>query len=145
VIDLELEYAPGRTAWEILAGLEAGEWPDPDLLLGGAASLGRLVAQLTEARLFHRDIKLANVIVDERTVPPRLWVIDTVGVRRMRKAVAEVERMIGRCALQPLRMDAALARAVRIRMLLNALRPLASEQRRAVLQRLRRRPPPQSA
>jgi hypothetical protein len=65
-------------------------------------------------------------------------------VRRMRNLIAEVERMIERCALQPLHLDGAMARRVRMRMLLNALRPLKADQRRAVLQRLRRRPPPRS-
>jgi hypothetical protein len=70
---------------------------------------------------------------------PGVWIIDTVGVRRMRDRVTAVERMLERLAIQPMRLPLPLARAVRIGVLRSALKGLPGSERREILSRLRAR------
>ena len=139
VISLELEYAPGRTAWELVAREPGPQGPDDRLLLACARRLGELVARLAAAGIFHRDIKLTNVVVDTAPPEPAVSVIDTVGVRKMRRPGVEVERMLERFAIQPVVVALHLSRSLRLSVVHNALRPLPGSVRREVIERLRRR------
>ena len=136
-IQLELDYVPGPSALEALReqNLSQAErrW--------AAAAVGRIVAKLAVAGLFHRDLTLTNLIVKETSEPAQICVVDTVGVRRIRRPVPEIARMLERLMVQPDFNRIPVPRTVWMPLLLAAMRPLAPTTRQAVLRTLRRHRP----
>jgi hypothetical protein len=132
-VTIELEYAPGRTAWAMLNDGTLDE------AVGRRASraVGSLIAEFRRARLFNRDLKLTNLIVEWDGDEPIVRVIDPVGVRRMRDAVLQTERMLERLAVLPLYHRLPLSRGMVIAAVRSALTGLPSAKRRAVLWQLR--------
>ena len=133
VIGIELDCQPGITALEAVEqSLRAPIGPRL------AAECGRLVARLIDLRLFNRDLKLSNLIVAEHPDrAPMIWIIDPVGVRRMRRPTLEAARMIERLAIEPWERGIPVPRALWFSALREALRGLTREDRRAVTSRLR--------
>ncbi len=133
-IQLELDYVPGPSALEALReqNLSQAErrW--------AAAAVGRIVAKLAVAGLFHRDLTLTNLIVKEASEPAQIHVVDTVGVRRIRRPVPEIARMLQRLAVQPDFNHIPVPRTVWMPLLLAAMRPLAPTTRQAFLRTLKR-------
>jgi tRNA A-37 threonylcarbamoyl transferase component Bud32 len=141
VIEVELDYIAGDEAWALL---RRGALDESDRMRL-ARECGACVARYRRAGLFHRDLKLANVIVDAQD--RLVWVIDTVGVRPMRRAAAETARMLERLMVQMREQGLDVSPPVSRSMLRAALRPLTPRERRAVgaalrlhESRLRRRP-----
>lgn len=134
VVELELVYVPGRSGleWARVASV------DDRLRRRHGVAIGRVVAELAGAGLFHRDLKLSNLIFGDADGED-LWLIDTVGIRRMRRRDEEIARMLERVAVQALGYGLPLARASWMPALLNALRPQPPQTRRAVLRRLKSR------
>ena len=134
VVEVELVYVPGRSGleWAWVASV------DDDLRRRHGVAIGRVVAELAGAGLFHRDLTLSNLIFGD-TDDEDLWLIDTVGIRRMRRRDEEIARMLERVAVQALGYGLPLARASWMPALLNALRPQPPQTRRAVLRRLKSR------
>ncbi len=91
------------------------------------------------AGLFHRDLKLSNLIFGAADGEGGIWLIDTVGIRRMRRRDEEIARMLERVAVQALGYGLPLARESWMPALFNALRPQSPQTRRAVLRRLKSR------
>ncbi len=135
IVRMELEYIPGVTALAFLADDQVGE----SVKCRWARAVGQVVAKLIRAKLFNRDLKLTNLIVASTTAEPIVWIIDPVGVRRMRSLVAETERMLERLAVEVPASGVAIPSAVTSAALRSSLRPLAPDTRRAVLRRLRER------
>ncbi len=133
-IQLELDYVPGPSALEALreGNLNQAE------RRSSAAAIGRIVAKLAVAGLFHRDLTLTNLIVKEASGPAQICVVDTVGVRRIRRPVLEIARMLERLAVQPDFNRIPVPRTVWMPLLLAATRPLAPATRQAVLRTLKR-------
>ena len=133
-IQLELDYVPGPSALEALReqNLNQAErrW--------AAAAVGRIVAKLAVAGLFHRDLTLTNLIVKDASEPAQIHIVDTVGVRRIRRSVPEIARMLERLAVQPDFNRIPVPRTVWMPLLLAAMRPLAPTTRQAVLRTLKR-------
>ena len=133
-VQLELDYVPGPSALEALCeqNLSQAEqrW--------AAAAVGRIVAKLAVAGLFHRDLTLTNLIVKEASEPAQICVVDTVGVRRIRRPVPEIARMLERLGVQPDFNRIPVPRTVWMPLLLAAMRPLAPTTRQAVLRTLKR-------
>jgi hypothetical protein len=96
LVEIELEYVPGRSAFDVLAEAAPGD----DLPRRCARPIGRLVAALASARLLHRDLKLRNVIVNEEDQPPSVWIIDSVGVRRYNDLPMSLLRMLDRLLVE---------------------------------------------
>ncbi len=138
-IELDLEFVPGRSALELVKDPTA--IADLSVVRSVAATLGQLVARMTEARLFNRDLKLSNIIVAEQGAPsePAVWLIDPVGVGPMRRPIRQIERMLERLSVEPVSLSLPLPREAVFNVLLNALRPLPATTRRAVVRRLRAR------
>ncbi len=138
-IELDLTFVPGRTALELVRDPTA--LADVSWIRSVAATLGQLVARMTEARLFNRDLKLSNIIVAEQGAPsePAVWLIDPVGVGPMRRPIRQIERMLERLSVEPVSLSLPLPREAVFNVLLNALRPLPATRRRAVVRRLRAR------
>ncbi len=134
---LELIYVPGSSALELL---RAGSLSERDMRRV-AAAIGSLVPQIASARLFHRDLKLSNIIVQRGDGAPVIWLIDPVGVRLGRRRTEEITRMLHRLASEPVVMNITIPRAAALAVLLHALRPLAPAERREVLRRLRQHRP----
>ncbi len=134
VVEVELVYVPGRSGleWARVASV------DDRLRRRHGVAIGRVVAELAGAGLFHRDLKLSNLIFGAADGED-LWLIDTVGIRRMRRRDEEIARMLERVAVQALGYGLPLARASWMPALLNALRPQPPQTRRAVLRRLKSR------
>ena len=130
---IELEYAPGETAWAMLNDETLGE----AVRRRAARAVGSLVAEFRRARLFNRDLKLTNLIVQWAGDEPVVRVIDPVGVRRMRDSVLQTERMLERLAVLPLYHRLPLSRGMVMAAVRSALTGLPSAKRRAVLRRLR--------
>lgn len=112
-VELELEHVRGRGALEVL---ERGE-EDPPRLKRCAEGVGRMVHAIASAGLFHRDLKLENLVVAEGG-DDRIWLIDPVGVRpalnRSRAIVRMFDRLLVESAVYGIRMPAAVwRRAVR--------------------------------
>jgi hypothetical protein len=139
VVEVEMGFVPGQPAGDLVMSAPGSAGLDDETILKAASDLGAIIARLIQSRLFHRDMKLINVIVDEQRPRPRLWLIDAVDVRPMRKTPAQVERMLERIGMYPIRIAPRLAGAMRIRMLLSALRPLSRMERREVFRLMRAR------
>jgi hypothetical protein len=131
-IEIELAWAPGFSALELVSSASLSE---ADRRRASAA-VGRLVARLVEANLFNRDLKLSNVVVDVSAGRPDVWLIDTVGVRRLRRPAVQIARMLERLAVQPARGGVALTPPVWMPAMRHALGGLAAATRRAVVRRL---------
>jgi len=107
-VQLEMSYIEGRSAFELLqAGAEAGE-----AVRRCARPIGRAVGAIANAGLLHRDLKLRNVIVEEGTDPPRVWIIDPVGVRRMNDRPLAFLRMLDRLVVEAVHEGVRLPRDV---------------------------------
>lgn len=132
-VSIELNFAEGTSALDLL---KAGVSIERQRMLGRA--IGAIVPTLANARLFNRDLKLSNIIVDESDI---VWMIDPVGVRLQRDRVEEITRMVHRLASEPVNLNVAMLRAGVLAVLRSALRPLAASERREVLRRLREHRP----
>ena len=132
VVLLEMPFIEGHTALDQLQ--EA--WPPDAMDLAG--KLGRITGELAAAGLRHRDLKLSNVVVEDRSRD--IWLIDPVGVvpdKDFVKSLAcmlerlDVEIRIGFTGNVP---QLSSLRRVTLRA---AIRSLERDHRRAVLQQLR--------
>ena len=131
VIKLRMPYIEGVTALEFL---ENGSGDCHQL----ASGLGRHASNLAIAGFRHRDFKLSNVVIEEQT--HQIWLIDPVGVVRDRDPVRSLACMLERLNIEiehGLAGDVADLESLRRITLHEALRPMTSNQRRAVLQLLR--------
>ena len=133
-IQLELDYVPGPSALE---ALREGNLSEVERRRA-ATAVGRIVAKLAVAGLFHRDLTLTNLIVKETSEPAQICVVDTVGVRRIRRPVPEIARMLERLVVQPDFNRIPVPRMVWMPLLLAAMRPLAPTTRQAVFRTLKR-------
>ena len=133
-IQLELDYVPGPSALE---ALREGNLSEVERRRA-ATAVGRLVAKLAVAGLFHRDLTLTNLIVKDASEPAQICVVDTVGVRRIRRPVPEIARMLERLVVQPDFNRIPVPRMVWMPLLLAAMRPLAPTTRQAVFRTLKR-------
>ncbi len=133
-IQLELDYVPGPSALE---ALQEGNLSEVERRRA-ATAVGRIVAKLAVAGLFHRDLTLTNLIVKDASEPAQICVVDTVGVRRIRRPVPEIARMLERLVVQPDFNRIPVPRMVWMPLLLAAMRPLAPTTRQAVLRTLKR-------
>ena len=133
-IQLELDYVPGPSALEALRERNLSEVERRR----AAAAVGRIVAKLAVAGLFHRDLTLTNLIVKDASEPAQICVVDTVGVRRIRRPVPEIARMLERLVVQPDFNRIPVPRMVWMPLLLAAMRPLAPTTRQAVFRTLKR-------
>ena len=132
-IQLELDYVPGPSALE---ALREGTLSEVERRRA-ATAVGRIVAKLAVAGLFHRDLTLTNLIVKETSEPAQICVVDTVGVRRIRRPVPEIARMLERLVVQPDFNRIPVPRMVWMPLLLAAMRPLAPATRQAVFRTLK--------
>lgn len=140
LVQIELEFAPGIAAADLMAPKSASDRLDDEVLIRGARLVGRAIARMAAGGVFHRDLKPSNLVIDARNPQqPMVWVIDTVGVRRMRHRINEIERMLERLTCQPNTLDKPLMRKLAVATLRAALKPLSAQDRRAVLSRLRLR------
>jgi hypothetical protein len=81
-VEIELGWVEGSSAYDLVS---SGSLSPSDRRRTSAA-VGRVVAKLVEAGLFNRDLKLSNLIVDFSAGRADVWLIDTVGIRRLRAA-----------------------------------------------------------
>jgi hypothetical protein len=136
-MELELTWVPGRCAIDL--AVEGG--PDGSQRRASAA-VGCVVARLVEGGLFNRDLKLSNLIVDGGEGATAVWMIDTVGIRRLRRPAVEIARMLERLAVQPAERGIVLSPPMWVPAMRRALAGLPAVTRRAVVRRLKehRRP-----
>ncbi len=132
-VEIELVWVPGRCAFDLVSPTSLSA---PDRRRASAA-VGRVVAGLVAAGLFNRDLKLSNLVVDFSAQRPDVWLIDTVGIRRLRRPVVEIARMLERLAVQPAECGIALSPAAWMPAMRHALGGLSAATRRAVVRRLR--------
>lgn len=129
-VEMELRWVEGRSALELLR--------DPALDDAArrrhSAAIGRVVGRLVEARLFNRDVKLENLIVDGAG---EVWLIDTVDIRAMRDVTVLAARMLERLAVQPADLGIPLSPASWVPAMRAALRGLPIPARRAVVRSLK--------
>lgn len=138
LVELEINYAQGKSALDLLIASAEGAPVSREMLVRAARKLGRMVVQFADAGLFHRDLKPSNVVIDDRVpADPAIWIIDPVGVRPMRRRLAEIERMLERLALKTGRLDPTFASALRMAGLRAATRSLSRVDRREVFRLLR--------
>ncbi|MHC4211047.1 MAG: BUD32 family EKC/KEOPS complex subunit [Planctomycetota bacterium] len=131
-VEIELGWVEGSSAYDLVS---SGSLSPSDRRRTSAA-VGRVVAKLVEAGLFNRDLKLSNLIVDFSAGRADVWLIDTVGIRRLRRPEPEIARMLERLAVQPARGGIALTPPVWMPAMRHALGGLAAVTRRAVVRRL---------
>lgn len=133
MIELELEFVPAPTALAVAQDVSTTDGIDPKAIGEIARTLGSLIRK----RLFHRDLKLSNLLVCTDDDGVHVWMLDTADVRAMRRPVRQTARMLDRLAVQ------LTARGIELPVhnwrpvIRAALRPFASPDRRAILQRLR--------
>lgn len=138
VIRLELDHVPGRTVLEHLGDGAA----NAAVVAEVARQVGSLVSSIADAGFMHRDLKLSNIVVEEfEDAPPKIWVIDPVGMRLCRNRSVAVFRMLERLDVE-IRSGREIAGVGWSGVVREALRPLSRPQRRAVLSMLRARPRP---
>jgi hypothetical protein len=89
---MELAWMTGRSAADLVSPLVL----DEAACRAVSAAAGGIVRRLIDADLFNRDLKLANLIVDPDGEPLAVCLIDTVGVRRLRRPANEIARMLER-------------------------------------------------
>ena len=133
LIELELDYVPGPSALDALREQKLSQAE----LRCASAAIGQIVAKLAVAGLFHRDLTLTNLIVTAASGPAQIRVIDTVGVRRIRRPVSEIARMLERLGVQLDANHIPAPPAAWMPLLLEAMRPLAPKTRQAVLRSLK--------
>jgi tRNA A-37 threonylcarbamoyl transferase component Bud32 len=134
-LELELAWAAG----ECLADLVSPVTMDDAGCRRISAAVGRVVRELIDAGLFNRDLKLANLIVASDAGSADVWLIDTVGVRRLRRPVDEIARMLERVVEKAAGANASLRPPVWMPALRQALAGLEAPTRRAVVRRLQAR------
>ncbi len=139
LFELELEFIDGVPADDALTSPRLTD----DQRQAGAAAIGDLVAALIRADLFNRDLKLSNLVLefDVADDPPRVWLIDPVGVRTLRDPTRETARMLERLGVEPLVLNLPFTPVMTTRLVRRALAPLTRDQRRAALALLRAHPP----
>jgi serine/threonine protein kinase len=135
--ELEMDYVDGESVWDLLRTSVADSPMQHAHRRRIALHIGKIVQQLIRARLFHRDLKLENIIVTSSD--EALSVIDPVGVRPMRFRVVEAERMLERLAIQPASRGMSLPPGVVFLVVRVALAAMSGNDRREVLERLRLR------
>jgi hypothetical protein len=138
VVEMELVYVDGPSALEAIRDQTL---PIP-YRRAASVAVGRVVAQMIEARIFNRDMKLNNLILADCDGQTEVWQIDTVGVRSIRRRVKEAARMLERLALQLAFIGSRPDPAVWVPAMRHALRGLDLDDRREVVRRLKahRRP-----
>lgn len=136
-LSLELAHAEGQTALQVLLDQTLS---DRDMV-ACASAIGALVPRIADAKLFNRDLKLSNLIVHNEGEAWRVWIIDPVGVRLQRDRTEELTRMLHRLASEPEVMEFVIPRGPRMALMHSALRPMAPQERREVLRRLREHRP----
>ena len=127
LIELELDYVPGPSALDALEDQTLSQTE----LRCAAAAIGQIVAKLAVAGLFHRDLTLSNLIVRSASGPAQICVIDTVGVRRIRRPVPEIARMLERLGVQLVTIHNPAPPTAWMALLLEAMRPLCVSTARA--------------
>ena len=132
-IEMELNYIEGCS---VLDALRTNALTEKELR-NASRSLGQIVAKLAVAGLFHRDMTLSNIIIEKGSDPLALHLIDTVGIRRIRRSIPEYARMLERLAVQPAFEKIDIPSTIWMPLLLEALRPLAPHNRRGVLRWLK--------
>jgi len=132
-IEMELDYIKGCSA---LDAFRANSLSKQELR-NVSKLLGQIVAKLAVAGFFHRDMTLSNIIIAEGRDPIVLQLIDTVGIRQMRRSIPEFARMLERLAVQPASEKIDIPSTIWMPLLLEALRPLAPHNRRGVLRWLK--------
>lgn len=94
-IELELAYVEGRTGLEVLRD------GDSECAERAAVAVAELLEMLIRGRIFNRDLKLSNVLVEDRDGVPRAWLLDPVALRPLRAPRSQVARMLERLAVEP--------------------------------------------
>lgn len=84
------------------AGREREEFPQIDLGVF-LTELGRMLRQMHEAGLFHRDLSIGNVLIEPST-PPRLYLVD-LNRARQKPRLSTVERTRDLCRLTLFRRE----------------------------------------
>lgn len=135
-VEVELAYVEGRSLWDICCENYHAWLAAPQQAEALAARLGLIVAQLDQTGLFHRDLKIENIIAQDDDLQ-QLWLIDPVGVRRMRKRAEEVARMLERLAVQPLAQGMHLPVPVLRAAIAEATSHMTRSKRKRVMQALR--------
>ncbi|MBG83286.1 MAG: hypothetical protein CMJ40_01935 [Phycisphaerae bacterium] len=136
VVKLRMPFIPGLTALDFLQ-------TDSRDIRRLASELGCHAAKLAESGFRHRDFKLSNVVIQEKTHD--VWLIDPVGVVRDRDPARSLACMLERLNVE---IEHGLAGDVddigflRRCALRGALRSMAPNPRRAVIRLLRRHPQP---
>jgi hypothetical protein len=133
-VEMELAWVPGRSAADLVAPLSLGEAECRAV----SAAAGGIVRRLVAADLFNRDLKLANLVVDRDATPVDVCLIDTVGVRRLRRPADEIARMLERMVEKAV-SSTDLTPPMWVPGLRRALAGLPAETRRAVVARLKAR------
>lgn len=128
-IELELDYVKGCSVLDALRTKSLSE----EELRAASRLIGQIVAKLAVAGLFHRDMTLSNLILEENENPMVIRLIDTVGIRLMRRSIPEYARMLERLVVQPAFEKIDLPPVIWMPLLLEALRPLAPHNRKGVL------------
>ncbi len=132
-IEVELEYLPGRSALK---------WLQDDSLTPAqrrqtARRLGKLVANLAQAGVLHRDCKPSNVIINQTEVESDVALIDTVAIRTGVPPALAVADMLAHLAYIPPCFMPFLTPDLIKAVLRAALRRLPPQSRREALRRLR--------
>lgn len=131
VVKLRMPFIEGTTALEWMQS-------DSAVRRETASGLGAHATTLARSGFRHRDFKLSNVVIESGT--HRIWLIDPVGVVRDPDLARSLACMLERLNVE---IHHGLAgqiedlKSLRVLTLLAALRPLDSNQRRAVLQQLK--------
>ena len=133
VVEMELAFVEGLSALEAIRDRTL----DGPYRRAASAAVGEVVAEMIEAGIFNRDMKLANLILGDRDGQTEVWQIDTVGVRRIRRRVKEAARMLERLALELAIIRPRPDPAVWVPALRHALRGLDLDDRREVVRRLK--------
>lgn len=134
LLTVELRYVPGHSALDLLDNGKI----EPCAGRSCARQIGRAVRILAENGYFHRDFKLNNVVIDDSD-EPAIWVVDTVGVRRISDRLAAIMRMLDRLFLQAASRPAARPPRLWGPLLREALAGLAAADRRNAIRQLRKR------
>lgn len=136
IIELRMPFVEGTDALSFLGIESPGR-------VRKANELGDLTLRLARSGLRHRDFKLSNVIIESDT--QEIWLIDPVGVVHDRDLVRSMACMLERLDVelsQGLAGDVSDAARLRRVVLRAALRPVTTNQRRAIVRLLRSHPRP---
>ncbi len=133
VVEMELAFVEGLSALEAIRDRTL----DGPYRRAASAAVGEVVAEMIEAGIFNRDMKLANLILCDGGQATEVWQIDTVGVRSTRRRVKETARMLERLGVQLALIGSRLDSAVWVPAVRHALRGLDLDDRREVVRRLK--------